>query len=175
MILGTLGMTGYGVYEMLGIVDFARMTVLQGVLIFFFTITLGWIAFAAASAVAGLLTPLHIPNTQATLTGSRTALLMPIYNEDPSHTTSALQAMAEALALRLQDGSSLSVRVLREYERGVAFRLGRLRDPLDRKYTSAWIEVFRRGALVSLDDLVTGGAAAVPALTSMAPRRCIPI
>jgi membrane glycosyltransferase len=97
-ILGTLGMTGYGVYEMLGIVDFARMTVLQGVLIFFFMITLAWIAFAAASAVTGLLVPLFIPKTQATLAGSRTALLMPIYNEDPSHTTSALQAMAEALA-----------------------------------------------------------------------------
>lgn len=97
-ILGTLGITGYGVYEMLGIVDFARMTVLQGVLLFFFTITLAWIAFSAASAVTGLLVPLYIPKTQATLAGSRTALLMPIYNEDPSHTTSALQAMAEALA-----------------------------------------------------------------------------
>jgi membrane glycosyltransferase len=96
--VATLGLTGYGVYEMLGIVDFARMTVLQGVLIFFFTITLAWIAFAAASAIAGLLVPLHIPKTQASLAGSRTALLMPIYNEDPSHTTSALQAMAEALA-----------------------------------------------------------------------------
>jgi len=97
-LLGTLGITGYGVYEMLGIVDFARMTVLQGVMIFFFTITLGWIAFAAASAIAGLLVPLFIPKTQASLAGSRTALLMPIYNEDPSHTTAALQAMAEALS-----------------------------------------------------------------------------
>lgn len=97
-LLGTLGLTGYGVYEMLGIVDFARMTLLQGVLIFFFTITLAWIAFAAASAIAGLLVAMRVPKTQATLSGSRTALLMPIYNEDPSHTTSALQAMAEALA-----------------------------------------------------------------------------
>ncbi|MET0533909.1 MAG: glucan biosynthesis glucosyltransferase H, partial [Steroidobacter sp.] len=50
-LAGTLGITGYGVYEMLGIVDFARMTLLQGVLLFFFTITLAWIAFAAASAI----------------------------------------------------------------------------------------------------------------------------
>jgi membrane glycosyltransferase len=97
-ILSTLGITGYGVYEMLGIVDFVRMTVLQGVMIFFFMITLAWIAFAAASSIAGLLVPLYKPKTQAALAGSRTALLMPIYNEDPSHTTSALQAMAEALA-----------------------------------------------------------------------------
>lgn len=97
-ILSTLGITGYGVYEMLGIVEFGRMTILQGVMIFFFTITLAWIAFAAASSIAGLLVPLFKPKTQAALAGSRTALLMPIYNEDPSHTTSALQAMAEALA-----------------------------------------------------------------------------
>jgi membrane glycosyltransferase len=97
-ILGTLGITGYGVYEMLGIVEFGRMTVLQGVMIFFFMITLAWIAFAAASSIVGLLIPLYKPKTQASLAGSRTALLMPIYNEDPSHTTSALQAMAEALA-----------------------------------------------------------------------------
>src|SRR5690349_7321733 len=97
-ILCTLGITGYGVYEMLGIVEFSKMTVPQGVMIFFFTITLGWIAFSAASAIAGLLVPLHKSKTQASLAGSRTALLMPIYNEDPRHTTAALQAMAEALA-----------------------------------------------------------------------------
>lgn len=97
-ILCTLGITGYGVYEMLGIVSFSSMTVLQGVMILFFTVTLAWIAFSAASAIAGVLVPLHKPKTQATLQGSRTALLMPIYNEDPTHTTAALQAMAEALA-----------------------------------------------------------------------------
>ena len=97
-VAATLGITGYAVYEMLGIVEFSKMTTLQGVMIFFFTVTFAWIAFSAASAIAGLLVPLHRPKTQATLAGSRTALLMPIYNEDPRHTTAALQAMAEALA-----------------------------------------------------------------------------
>src|SRR5690349_14522725 len=98
VILATLGLTGYALFEMLGIVEFSKMTILQGVMIFFFTVTFAWIAFSAASAIAGLLVPIHIPKTQANLAGSRTALLMPIYNEDPTHTTSALQAMAEALA-----------------------------------------------------------------------------
>ncbi|MBL8267745.1 glucans biosynthesis glucosyltransferase MdoH, partial [Steroidobacter sp.] len=97
-ILGTLGITGYALFEMLSIVEFSKMTVLQGVMIFFFTVTFAWIAFSAASSIVGLLVPLHIPKTQATLVGSRTALLMPIYNEDPAATTAALQAMAEALA-----------------------------------------------------------------------------
>lgn len=97
-LLATLGITGYALFEMLGIVEFSKMTTLQGVLIFFFTVTFAWIAFSAASAIAGLLVPLHKPKTEATPAGSRTALLMPIYNEDPTATTSALQAMAEALA-----------------------------------------------------------------------------
>ena len=96
--LGTLGLAGYGVFEMLGIVSFSSMTVLQGVMIVFFAITLLWISFAAASAVTGLLIPpLRSPGKEP-IAGSRTALVMPIYNEDPARTTAALQAMAEALA-----------------------------------------------------------------------------
>ncbi len=78
------------------IAGFGNMTVLQGVMIFFFAVTLGWIAFAASSAVAGFVLP--TPRApEAPLGESRTALLMPVYNEEPTHTTAALQAMAEAL------------------------------------------------------------------------------
>src|SRR6266478_167100 len=94
----TFGVTIYGVYQMLQVVRFASMTLLQGLMIFFFAISLGWIAFAAGSVLAGAskrrdLT--HPDSGRAT----RTALVMPIYNEDPLRTTAALQAMAEALAL----------------------------------------------------------------------------
>jgi membrane glycosyltransferase len=95
--LGALGITGYGVWEMIFIVGFSNMTVLQGVMIFFFAVTLGWISFAATSAIAGFLLP--VPKAaEAPLGDSRTALLMPVYNEDPIQTTAALQTMAEALA-----------------------------------------------------------------------------
>ena len=97
MVAGTLGLTGYGVYEMLGIVNFPSMTTLQGVMIFFFAITFAWIAFSAASAIAGLLAPPVRPRADAPLT-TLTALVMPIYNEDPARTTAGLCAMAEALA-----------------------------------------------------------------------------
>lgn len=93
----TLGIGTYGVVEMLAIVSFGNMTVLQGIMIFFFAVTLLWIAFAAGSAVCGLLTPRPRYRTAAA-DGTRTALLMPVYNEDPIRTTAALQAMAEALA-----------------------------------------------------------------------------
>jgi membrane glycosyltransferase len=96
--LGALALTGYGVFEMLGIVSFSSMTVLQGVMILFFAVTLAWISFAAASSVAGLLIPPPRHPGDISIAGSLTALVMPIYNEDPSRTTSALRAMAEALA-----------------------------------------------------------------------------
>src|SRR6202011_5101351 len=94
----TFGVTIYGVYQMLQVVRFASMTLLQGLMIFFFGISLGWIAFAAGPVLAGAPkgrdpTPAPEPRT------SLTALVMPIYNEDPLRTTAALQAMAEALAL----------------------------------------------------------------------------
>jgi membrane glycosyltransferase len=93
----TLGVTTYGVYQMLQVVRFASMTVLQGMMIFFFAVSLGWIAFAAGSVLAGA-SKRRDPRPAAGR-ATLTALVMPIYNEDPVRTTAALQAMAEALAL----------------------------------------------------------------------------
>jgi membrane glycosyltransferase len=97
LVATTAGVSTYGIYQMLQVVRFASMTVLQGLMIFFFAVSLGWIAFAAGSVLAGASkrrdpTPPN-PGDDASLT----ALVMPIYNEDPVRTTAALQAMAEAL------------------------------------------------------------------------------
>ena len=101
----TCGVTIYGVYQMLQVVRFASMTLLQGLMIFFFAISLGWIAFAAGSVLAGASKrrdpkpePQQEPPPGSEPAASLTALVMPIYNEDPLRTTAALQAMAEALA-----------------------------------------------------------------------------
>lgn len=98
----SLGITVYGVYQMLQVVRFASMTVLQGMMIFFFAISLAWIAFAAGSVIAGASKrrdpdPGDGSDPAAGASGTLTALVMPIYNEDPTRTTAALQAMAEAL------------------------------------------------------------------------------
>ena len=98
VIVATAGIAGYGIYEMLDVVDFLRMTILQGVMIFFFAITFTWIAFAAAAAIAGFFTPKPRFSASDSPGESRTALVMPVYNENPLRTTAALQAMAEALA-----------------------------------------------------------------------------
>lgn len=93
---GMLAITTYGVREMLAIVSISDMTILQGVMLFFFALTLAWIGFAAGSAIVGLIPSPTPPG--ASPANSRTALLMPVYNEDPTRTTAALQAMAEDLA-----------------------------------------------------------------------------
>ena len=53
LITVSVGVTTYGVYQMLQVVRFASMTLLQGMMIFFFAVSLGWIAFAAGSVLAG--------------------------------------------------------------------------------------------------------------------------
>jgi membrane glycosyltransferase len=93
----SLGVTIYGVYQMLQVVRFASMTLLQGLMISFFAVSLGWIAFAAGSVIAGASKRRDPVPKPASRTSTLTALVMPIYNEDPIRTTTALQAMAEAL------------------------------------------------------------------------------
>jgi membrane glycosyltransferase len=113
LITTTLGVSTYGIYQMLQVVRFASMTLLQGLMIFFFAVSLSWIAFAAGSVLAGASKrrdaapqagtndearqDAHVGAVGMAANTSRTALVMPIYNEDPVRTTAALQAMAEAL------------------------------------------------------------------------------
>jgi membrane glycosyltransferase len=97
LITVTLGVTTYGVYQMLQAVRFFSMTILQGLMIFFFAVSLGWIAFAAGSVLAGASKRRDRVPAQNADAKVLTALVMPIYNEDPTRTTAGLQAMAEAL------------------------------------------------------------------------------
>jgi membrane glycosyltransferase len=106
----SIGITVYGVYQMLQVVRFASMTWLQGLMIFFFGVSLAWIAFAAGSVLAGASKRRDpAPDPAEGTGGSLTALVMPIYNEDPTRTTAALQAMAEALG---QMGSNAAFEIV---------------------------------------------------------------
>ena len=96
----SVGVTVYGVYQMLQVVRFTSMTALQGMMIACFAVSLGWIAFAAGSVIAGASKRRdRVPDPAGGADGMLTALVMPIYNEDPIRTTATLQAMAEALGV----------------------------------------------------------------------------
>jgi membrane glycosyltransferase len=97
--VGTAALTVYGVREMLGIIAAnGEPTTLQRVMVVFFALTLLWISHAAASAVAGLIPARRIRLEASPAEPTRTALVMPVYNEDPLRITAGLRAMAEGLA-----------------------------------------------------------------------------
>lgn len=97
---GTLAILVYSVSEMVAIISNERMTALQLLFVVFFAATQGWIAQAAASAIAGMLPRrrLLLAPSRGDAPPHRTALVMPIYNEDAQRTTLAMRAMAEQLA-----------------------------------------------------------------------------
>lgn len=98
---GTLAATWAGAAEMVRAVEIGGITGLEYAYVALFIITFGWIAFTAVAAVTGLLFSWRrapAPTAGSDARPPLTALVMPVYNEDPVETAAALQAMAEALA-----------------------------------------------------------------------------
>ncbi|HZH52156.1 MAG TPA: glucans biosynthesis glucosyltransferase MdoH [Microvirga sp.] len=95
---GGLLLTAYGTYEMYQVVSVSRTTILQWALVALFTVNFSWIAIAFTSAVLGFLTLLKRPRLPAGPPASlshRTAIVMPVYNEQTSRTFAALEAIYE--------------------------------------------------------------------------------
>ncbi len=91
---GTLALVAYGAREMHAVVDAGGVTWLEGVFLCFFVLTFAWIAFPACAAVAGYLFARRAARGPQGTGEGRIAIVMPIYNEDPSRTCAALEAMA---------------------------------------------------------------------------------
>jgi len=109
---GAAFLTGLGLYEMIQVVLVGGVTVLEGVLAGFFAITFGWISLAATSAIAGLAVPpaSHRRAPDGPLS-KLTALLVPVYHEDPKRIAAAIEAMARDLQ-RLGQATGFEVVVL---------------------------------------------------------------
>ncbi len=96
---GAVALTAYASREMVEVVSISgTMTYLQGLMLVLFTITFGWIALSASAAEAGVLFGGVRRRARADAPiESRTALVMPVYNEDPARCFASLQAMATSL------------------------------------------------------------------------------
>lgn len=97
---GAALLTAGGSYEMTQVVAIGGVTYLEGIMTAVFAVTFGWISLAASQAIAGLIIPpaRHLrPTRLGGQLASRTALVMPIYHEDPVRTTAALEVMARGL------------------------------------------------------------------------------
>ena len=95
---GALALTVYATLEMIAVVSVGIVSVLQWAMVALFAITFGWIALTAAAAVSGVLFGgVRRRAKREMRVEQRTALVMPVYNENPAGTFSALFAMADAL------------------------------------------------------------------------------
>lgn len=102
---GAAGLTVYAAQQMVMIVSLAQITFFQWIMVAMLTITFAWIALAATGALAGVLFGQDKAKTRADSKAplrGKTALLMPIYNEDAARSFAALAAMAEELAEHAQ-------------------------------------------------------------------------
>ena len=105
MILGlTASLSIYGVSEMYGVLRTNTVTVLQWVFLTLFSINFIWIAFAFAQAMLGFLVCLNpwrrsrLETKQ--LTSLKTAILLPVYCEEPRRVAAAIRAMRTELLLK---------------------------------------------------------------------------
>jgi membrane glycosyltransferase len=100
---------------MIEAVGFQNATGLQILLVILFCMAFGWIAFPAVAASYAILersVPRFASQSSAgEPIGGRTAIIMPVYNEDPNRTFSALRAMAEGL-VDLRHGEDFEIFVL---------------------------------------------------------------
>ncbi|MBL8908992.1 MAG: glucans biosynthesis glucosyltransferase MdoH [Rhizobiales bacterium] len=97
----TLAITAIGTFEMYEVIRPSGATRLQIAFAALFALTFAWIAFACASALVGFFRLLWQRNAPIPLVplakAGRTALLMPVYNENPERVLSTLEAMARSL------------------------------------------------------------------------------
>jgi len=96
---GMAGITGFGAHQMYKVVEAAGVTPLEWLFLALFVINFSWIALAFTSALAGTAFLLRYgvtkdPVLPESLT-TRTAVVMPIYNEAPARVFATVQAVAE--------------------------------------------------------------------------------
>ncbi|MEP3439858.1 MAG: glucans biosynthesis glucosyltransferase MdoH [Sulfitobacter sp.] len=97
---GAAAITVYGFVEMNLVFSNESSTVLQTLLLVLFTITFGWIALSATQAFAAAIATRAPKDADEAPLTTRTAIIMPVYNENPAATCAALQAMAEDITAK---------------------------------------------------------------------------
>ncbi len=105
ILAATALLTAAAAREMFLVMNVAGLTILEGVVLALYVALFAWIAFSAASAIAGFGSMISgggwslgiDPASPLPELAAKTALLLPAYNEDPSRTAAGLQAIYEDL------------------------------------------------------------------------------
>lgn len=98
----TMALTTYGIYEMYAVLN-RSITAIQWLFLILFAINFTWISFAGVQALLGfLLLMMRDLRGRRRVSdqppGIQTAVLVPVYNEDPDRVAAAIAAMSEGLA-----------------------------------------------------------------------------
>jgi membrane glycosyltransferase len=102
---GTAALTMAGCYEMYQVLNVGGVTALEWIVLCLFVLLFAWIAFSFMSTLAGFVVllfrtrdPLGIdPDAPLPSIGSKNAMLLPTYNEDPGRIMARLGAMCESI------------------------------------------------------------------------------
>jgi membrane glycosyltransferase len=102
---GTTALTAAGCYEMYQVVEVGGVTALEWMILALFVLLFAWIAFSFMSTVAGFGVLLFRASDTLGIDsaaplpsiGSRNAMLLPTYNEDPGRIMARLRAMYESV------------------------------------------------------------------------------
>ena len=98
---GTVAVAVYGIREMHAVMT-GELTLTQWVFLVLFSLNFTWISFAGCQVVLGFLLLLKqdlfgFRNIHTKMPGIRTAVLLPVYNEDPARVVAAISAMVAEL------------------------------------------------------------------------------
>jgi membrane glycosyltransferase len=105
LLAGTIFLTLAGCYEMYEVLQVGGVTTLESIILILFVLLFAWIAFSFTSALAGFFVLLFRkrdelgidPRKGLPAIATRTAILLPIYNEDPYHVLARLRAVYESV------------------------------------------------------------------------------
>jgi membrane glycosyltransferase len=99
--IGSAALIAYGIHEMYGVMATSRITVLQWAFLVVFAVNFSWVSIAFVQTSLGFvrraLMALWQPRPAAGAPTIRTAVLVPVYNEDAGRVAAAIRAMAEPL------------------------------------------------------------------------------
>jgi membrane glycosyltransferase len=105
VVLGlALLLTALFAWKLYQVLSFQRLTPVQTIFLVLCTICFAWVALGSVSALLGFLAlrsgahpdTIRLPEHEVTL-AERTALLFPVYHEDPARVAATAEAMAEEL------------------------------------------------------------------------------
>jgi membrane glycosyltransferase len=105
ILAGTMIMTGAACYEMYQVLQVGGVTILESIVLVLFVLLFAWVAFSFMSTVAGFFVLLFRtrdalgidPGAALPAIRSKTAMLLPTYNEDPYRVLARLRAIYESV------------------------------------------------------------------------------